>query len=99
MSIDRDEVRRVAELARLVLPEASVERAAAQLSEILAFVETLRQLDLADCEPSTFASTETALREDEVDGRRLSTADALRATPAAETGYFLVPPIVEDVNP
>lgn len=97
--MDRDEVRRIAALARLELDEASLERAAGELSKILAFVETLRGLDLEGCEPSAFAPANAPLREDEPNGRRLGNDAALAAAPAAEDGFFLVPPIVENVNP
>ena len=97
--MDRDEVRRIAALARLELDDDALERTARQLAGILAFVETLQRLDLEGCEPSTFAPAGAPLREDRPNGRRLTTAAALAAAPAAEDGFFLVPPIVENVNP
>jgi aspartyl-tRNA(Asn)/glutamyl-tRNA(Gln) amidotransferase subunit C len=99
MSIDRDEVRRIAALARIELAEEELDRTAAQLSEILAFVETLNKLDLEDCAPTAFAPASAPLREDVPNGRRLTTKAALAAAPAAEDGFFLVPPIVGNVNP
>lgn len=97
--MDRDEVRRVAALARLELDDEALERTARELGGILAFVETLRRLDLEGCEPSAFAPAGAPLREDEPNGRRLTNAAALAAAPAAEDGFFLVPPIVENLNP
>jgi aspartyl-tRNA(Asn)/glutamyl-tRNA(Gln) amidotransferase subunit C len=99
MSIDREEVRRIAALARIDIEDDTLDRTAAQLSEILDFVATLRRLDLAGCEPSAFAPADAPLREDVPNGRRLSTESALAAAPAAEDGFFLVPPIVENLNP
>jgi aspartyl-tRNA(Asn)/glutamyl-tRNA(Gln) amidotransferase subunit C len=99
MSIDRAEVARIAELARLQIPEDQVDRLAAQLSQVLDFAATIQQLDLTGCEPTVFAPADAPLRTDEPDGRRLKTEQALAAAPEAEHGYFLVPPIVENVNP
>ncbi len=99
MAIRREDVLRVAELARLEIPEDQVERIARQLSEVLDFAEALRRLDLAGCEPTAFAPAEGPLREDRIDGRRLSVEQALAAGPVVEDGFFLVPPIVENVNP
>jgi len=99
MSIDRAEVTRIAELARLQIPEDQVERLAAQLSQVLDFATTIQQLDLAGCEPTVFAPADAPLRADEPDGRRLTTEQALAAAPEAEHGFFFVPPIVENVNP
>ena len=97
--IDRKEVVRIAELARLELPEDSVDRTVRELSAVLDFVAALRRLDLSDCEPMMFAPAEAPLREDRLDDRRLEPEAALAAAPEAEDGFFLVPPIVENVNP
>jgi len=99
MAIERDEVERVAELARLEIPADRVERMARELSAVLDFATTLNRLDLEGCEPTVFAPAEGALRQDEPNGRRLATEDALEAAPEAEGAFFIVPPIVENVNP
>lgn len=99
MSIDRVEVKRIAELARLNIPAEDVDRVAAQLSSVLDFVATLNQLDLSGCEPTAFAPADAGLRADEPDSRRLSPDAATAAAPETEAHFFLVPPIVENVNP
>jgi aspartyl-tRNA(Asn)/glutamyl-tRNA(Gln) amidotransferase subunit C len=99
MTIRREDVERIAELARLEIPEAGMERMAAELSAVLDFVGALNRLDLAGQAPTSFAPEGTALREDEPNGRRLATEDALAMAPEAEDGFFLVPPVVENLNP
>jgi aspartyl-tRNA(Asn)/glutamyl-tRNA(Gln) amidotransferase subunit C len=99
MSIDRDVVRRIAALARLEVEDERADRLAAEMSDILAYVERLQQLDLSGCEPMALAPADAPLREDEPNGRRLSNDAALREAPAAEDGFFLVPPIVENLEP
>ena len=99
MPIDRAEVERIAELARLEIPPEAIERTAAQLSEVLDFVAALSRLDLAGLGPTPFAPAQAPLREDELDRRCLAPETALAAAPEAEAGFFLVPPIVENVNP
>lgn len=99
MTIRREEVEAIAELARLEIPAERMERMASELSAVLAFAEAIRRLDVAGAEPSTFAPAGAPLRDDRVDGRRLSSEDALAMAPEAEDGFFLVPPIVENVNP
>lgn len=95
----REEVLRVAELARLEIPPDGIERMRRELSAVLEFVETLKKLDLEGAEPTTFAPAEAKLREDETDARRLSPEQALAAAPEREDDFFLVPPIVENLNP
>jgi len=99
MSIQRDDVRRIAELARLEIPEDRIEKMAAELSAVLDFAEALRRLDLEGCEPTAFAPATTPLREDVPDGRRLAVEQATAAAPESEHGFFLVPPVVENLNP
>jgi aspartyl-tRNA(Asn)/glutamyl-tRNA(Gln) amidotransferase subunit C len=99
MAITHDEVRRIAELARLEIPADQLPRLASELSAVLDFVAALERLDLSGCEPSTFAPADAPLREDIPDSRRLGPERALAAAPEAEDGFFLVPPIVEHLEP
>ena len=99
MSITRDEVRRIAELARLEIPEERIDRMAAELSAVLDFADALKRLDLSGCEPGAFAPADAPLRDDALDGRCLGAERALAAAPEGEDGFFLVPPVVENLNP
>ena len=100
MAITREEVRRIAELARLEIPVEQEPKIAGELSGVLDFVTALDRLDLAGCEPTVFAPADAPLRDDVPDEvRRLDPERALAMAPASEHGFFLVPPIVENVNP
>ena len=99
MPISRDEVKRIAELARIEIPETKLERLAGELSQVLDFAATLNSLDLAGLAPSQFAPADAPLREDAVNGRRLPREAALAAAPEREDGFFRVPPVVENLNP
>ena len=99
MAIGREDVARIAELARLEVPAEAAERMATQLSRVLEFVAALDRLDLTGCEPSVFAPADAPLRADEPDDRRLTPERATAAAPAREDGFFLVPPVVENLEP
>ena len=99
MGISREEAARVAELARLELPEGDLERVAQQLSQVLDFARTLDELDLEGCEPTVFAPSEAPLRADESDGRTFGADTATANAPESEHGFFLVPPVVENLEP
>jgi len=99
MAIRRDEVLRIAELARLEVPDAELERVAAELSAVLEYAQALNRLDLAGCEPLGFAPAGAPLREDAPDGRQLGAERALAMAPEAEGGFFVVPPVVENLAP
>lgn len=99
MGISLEEAARIAELARLALPEKDLERVARQLSQVLEFAATLDELDLRDCEPTVFAPADAPLRADEPDGRTFDAETATANAPESEHGFFLVPPVVEHLEP
>ena len=99
MPIDAAEVRRVAELARLEIPDDALARVSGQLSSVLEFVARLDALDLSGCEPASFAPADAPPRADAPDGRQLEPGQATGGAPESEDDFFLVPPIVENLEP
>jgi aspartyl-tRNA(Asn)/glutamyl-tRNA(Gln) amidotransferase subunit C len=99
MAIDRTEAARIAALARLHVPESELDRLAVELSNVLEFAATLNELELGDEPLTAFAPARAALRADEPDGRTLDAETAVANAPASEAGFFLVPPVVEDLEP
>ena len=95
MDLSIDEVRRIAQLARLTLTPEDERTFAGQLSAILEYVEQLRGLDVSGVEPMTHALADAApLREDEV-LPSLAPERALANAPAREDTCFKVPRIIE----
>lgn len=100
MAIRRDEVRRIAELARLEIREEDLGRIAGELSAVLDYAQALKRLDLAGCEPpGSVAAPGAPLRADEPDGRSLSQEQALAMAPETEGGLFIVPLVIEGQEP
>jgi aspartyl-tRNA(Asn)/glutamyl-tRNA(Gln) amidotransferase subunit C len=96
MPLGREEVRRIASLARLELAPEEEERMAQQLSAILDYVRQLEALDVSAVEPMTHALAEGAVpfREDEV-AESLGPEAALGNAPARAGTCFKVPRIIE----
>jgi aspartyl-tRNA(Asn)/glutamyl-tRNA(Gln) amidotransferase subunit C len=93
--ITRDEVRRVAALARLRLEPAEEDRLTADLAHILDAFVRLQALDTAGVEPTAHVEdTGAALREDAV-GNRPAGDEALANAPARDGRFFRVPKIIE----
>ena len=89
--IDRQQVERVAELARLALSESEAEQMAGELSTILDHVERLNELELDDVEPTTHVvPLENVLRAD-VPRPSLDREVALRSAPDGSGEAFRVP--------
>jgi aspartyl-tRNA(Asn)/glutamyl-tRNA(Gln) amidotransferase subunit C len=95
MSVDAATVRHIARLARIAVKEDEVEALKGELNDMLAFVEQLREVDIAGVEPMT-SVTPMALkqRQDRVTDGNIAD-DVMRNAPASENHFFLVPKVVE----
>ncbi|MEB3293625.1 MAG: Asp-tRNA(Asn)/Glu-tRNA(Gln) amidotransferase subunit GatC [Synechococcales bacterium] len=94
MSLDRDQVHKVANLARLELTAAEEEQFASQLSGILDYVELLNELDVQDVLPTTRAIDVSNVTR--VDQRQVyeNREGILACAPDREEDFFRVPKIV-----
>ena len=93
--IDPDQVRHIGKLARLQLSEAEVEQFSEQLSEILAYVEKLEQLDIAGVAPSAHALGVTNVFRPDEPGEPLAPSDALANAPGRDRNFFTVPKVLD----
>ena len=93
--IDRDEVRTLARLARIRVPDDELDAVAEDLGRVLGLVESMRAADTAGIEPMAHpVATALRLREDEVTAG--DEREALQApAPEVHEGYYLVPRVVE----
>ena len=95
MKLSREEVQRVAVLARLRLTPEEQSSLTDALDRILGYMDKLNQLDTADVDLFSHAANITnTLREDQVTNR--PNADALLANaPDRDGTFFKVPKIIE----
>jgi len=93
--IGREQVDRVAALARLSFSDAESERIATDLEAILDYVETLNELDTDGIEPmSHVVELDTPMRED----RAVAALDpglAVANAPARDGSAFVVPKVID----
>ena len=95
MKITREEVQRVAVLARLQLSPQEEVTLTGQLDKILQYMEKLNKLDTANVEPlAHVVDIVNAFREDRV-ANQPSTDALLANAPAREKDFFKVPKIIE----
>ena len=93
MSLDVEEVRRIAELARLQLSAAEEATFASQLSEIVDYIDQLRAFD-AGVAPSGGAEAEQEVADNDVPaGGRPLLDDFLDNAPASLDRFLLVPQV------
>ncbi|WP_204104911.1 MULTISPECIES: Asp-tRNA(Asn)/Glu-tRNA(Gln) amidotransferase subunit GatC [Spirulina sp. CCY15215] len=94
--LDREQVQKVAHLARLELTEAEEESFTRQLSSILDYFEQLSELDTTDIQPTTRAiETSNVTRQDVLDPS-LAQEEMLTAAPDRSDRFFQVPQIMSD---
>ena len=92
--ISSTDVRKVAQLARLELPDDQIELYTAQIEEILSYVDQLQEIDTKNVSPTTRAvEVVNAMREDLVDVKCLR-EDILNQAPHREGDFFRVPKIL-----
>ncbi len=93
--ITREEIERIAALARLSLSNDEAERMATELGTILGYVETLAKVDTAGIAPTSHViPLPTPLREDR-GGPSLDPELALANAPEREGTAFVVPKVIE----
>lgn len=92
--IDREQVRKVAHLARLELPPEQEEQFTTQLGSILDYFEQLSELDVTNVQPTTRAiDVSNVTRADEL--KPFSDRDAIfKNAPDQEGDFFKVPKIL-----
>jgi aspartyl-tRNA(Asn)/glutamyl-tRNA(Gln) amidotransferase subunit C len=95
VAVTEIDVKYVAHLARIALTAAEEQKLGAQLGHILGYIEKLKELDLANVEPTAHAvPLENVTRPDEL-RPSLPHDEAMRNAPAQANGLFVVPKIVE----
>src|ERR1700680_2232773 len=100
MALEKSTVAHIAALARIRLDAAELEPLAAELSQILLWVDQLGQVDTSDVAPmSSVAAMSLPMREDNVtdgDCQGAILGNAPQVAPSGpEKGFFAVPKVVE----
>ena len=95
MALTLNDVKRVAQLARIAIDETEAQSALTQMSGIFGLIEQMQAVDTAGVEPMSHAQdVVTRLREDrvtETDQHALFQSVA----PQVEAGLYLVPKVIE----
>lgn len=94
--LTREEVLRIAELARLELSDAEVALFTRQLDDVLGYAEQVQEVDTTGVSPTSHAFTvDDAWRADEPAGS-LDRQDSLANAPSADraAGLFKVPKVL-----
>jgi aspartyl-tRNA(Asn)/glutamyl-tRNA(Gln) amidotransferase subunit C len=99
MSLNSQDIDRIANLARLALAPAESDRMLGQINGFFDIVEQMRAVDTTGIEPlahpvAAIQEIALRLREDVVSEHNQREANQ-RSAPAVERGLFLVPKVIE----
>lgn len=95
MSLDPDQVRQVADLARLAVTDADLPVYAAELSNILELVDQLKAANTADIEPMAHPLNMVQRLRDDAVTEQPDREGFQQLAPQAEGGHYLVPKVIE----
>lgn len=95
MSLTKDDVTKIAHLARLEIGEQDIQAYVGSLSRILGLIEQMNAVAIANVEPMSHPQdVHLRLRDDRVTERD-QREKFLHIAPAAEAGLYLVPKVIE----
>jgi aspartyl-tRNA(Asn)/glutamyl-tRNA(Gln) amidotransferase subunit C len=95
MGVSREEVKKIAYLARLKFTPEEEEKLTKEMNEILNYMDKLNELDTSQVEPLHHViEMGTVFREDVI-RPSLSQEDALKNAPKRFDTYFIVPKVLD----
>ena len=95
MSVNHEQVRHIAKLARIAMGEEELARLVPELNNILGWVEQLGEVNTDGVEPlATVIDQKLRLRDDVVTDGDIRD-DVLANAPDAQHGFFAVPKVIE----
>jgi len=96
VKLTRDEVRHVAELAKLQLSDAELDEYAGQLGQILTYAQQVQSVDTSAVPPTPHILPLSNVLADDMSQTCLSAAQAVDNAPDADEGYFRVIAVFDD---
>lgn len=95
MTLDKEALDKIAHLARLEINERDRDKMLADMNNMVAFVEKLKEVDTNGVEPLTAMTHEVNAMRDDVVNELLPKDEALRLAPGRDTDFFRVPKVLE----
>ena len=95
MSLTVEDVRRIADLARLELGPQELAHTLEQLNQVFALIETMKACDTTGVAPMTHAQDLTLRLREDVVSEQNRRDDFQTVAPAVERGLYLVPKVIE----
>ncbi len=95
MSVTNEEVKYIADLARLQFTDEETAKLAGEMNKILEYMETLQEADTSNVAPlEHIISNKSRFRKDKAE-EPLSHEKAIKNAPDTDGDYFRVPRVIE----
>jgi len=95
MSINKNQVKKVAKLSRISLDDSKLDSLSKDLDSILNFVEELNKVDTKGVEPlSSTVDKKLEARSDKINDGKIK-KEILKNSPNKNEDFFIVPKVVE----
>nr|WP_070959551.1 Asp-tRNA(Asn)/Glu-tRNA(Gln) amidotransferase subunit GatC [Hyphomonas sp. Mor2] len=95
MSVTKDDVRKIARLSRIAVPDDQLDALAEDLTGIMGWIEQLNEVDIEGVEPMTsVVAAKLPMRDDVVTDGGIQ-EQVLANAPKSDEGFFVVPKAVE----
>jgi len=98
VKLTREEVRHVAELAKLQLTDAELDEYAGQLAQILTYAQQVQSVDTSAVPPTPQVLPLSNVLADDDSQECLSNSQAVNNAPDSDDGYFRVIAVFDDVG-
>ena len=93
--VNREEVLKIASLAKLSLTEEEVEKYTSQFNDILDYMHQLNELDTENVEPLSHVLELTNVMRKDVEESSLKRKEVLKNAPESDSDYFIVPKVID----
>lgn len=95
MKITAKDVKHIANLSRLTVPDSEMEKFTEQFNQILNYADILQKLDTEGIEPTPYVLPISNVLREDVAVEGVSHEDALSNAPDVKNGGFKVPRVIE----
>lgn len=89
-----DDIKRIAELARLEFSEEQIETFAREFESIVQYISVIERVDMTGVEPMASVNDQPAHLRVDVAGESIPTAEALSNAPKKNEAFFKVPKVL-----
>ena len=94
-NVTRDEVIRIAKLAKLHLDEEQIINYTKNINEILTYMEQLNEVNIKDIEPLSHVLDQSNIVREDIVTESLDIKEILKSAPQSSEKHFVVPKVIE----